>query len=89
MASFVLSFFPRDVLDEIWDLIESVSEEFLTYSWKFKMTGAYTKSSVTGVVIILINECEIFWEKNLRIIKDDIMFYGRGGSFEPLFLRWH
>ena len=29
---FVLSFFPRDVLDEIWDLIESVSERFLTYS---------------------------------------------------------
>ena len=24
MASFVLSFFPLDVLDEIWDLIESV-----------------------------------------------------------------
>ena len=32
-ASFVLSFFPLDVLDEIWDLIESVSEGFLTYSW--------------------------------------------------------
>ena len=32
MASFVLSFFPIDVLDEIWDLIESVSEGFLTYS---------------------------------------------------------
>ena len=32
MASFVLSFFPLDVLDEIWDLIESVSERFLTYS---------------------------------------------------------
>ena len=29
MALFVLSFFPRDVLDEIWDLIESVSEGFL------------------------------------------------------------
>ena len=29
MASFVLSFFPLDVLDEIWDLIESVSEDFL------------------------------------------------------------
>ena len=28
MASFVLSFFPLDVLDEIWDLIESVSEGF-------------------------------------------------------------
>ena len=23
-------FFPRDVLDEIWDLIESVSEDFST-----------------------------------------------------------
>ena len=32
MASFVMSFFPLDVLDEIWGLIESVSEEFLTYS---------------------------------------------------------
>ena len=35
MASFVLSFFPLDVLDEIWDLIESVSEGFLTYSQTF------------------------------------------------------
>ena len=33
MASFVLSFFPLDVLDEIWDLIESVSEGFLAYSF--------------------------------------------------------
>ena len=32
MASFMLSFFPLYVLDEIWDLIESVSEGFLTYS---------------------------------------------------------
>ena len=30
---FVLSFFPLDVLDEIWDVIESVSEGFLTYFW--------------------------------------------------------
>ena len=28
----MLSLFPLDVLDEIWDLIESVSEGFLTYS---------------------------------------------------------
>ena len=34
MASFGLSFFPLDVLDEIWDLIESVLEAFLTYSFK-------------------------------------------------------
>ena len=33
MASFVLSFLPLDVLDGIWDLIESVSEGFLTYSY--------------------------------------------------------
>ena len=26
----MLSFFPRDVFDEIWDLIESVSEGFPT-----------------------------------------------------------
>ena len=47
MASFVLSFFPLDVLDEIWDLIESVSEGFLTYSFKktyaFVTTPCYIK----------------------------------------------
>ena len=33
MASFcAVLFFPLDVLDEIWDLIESVSEGLLTYS---------------------------------------------------------
>ena len=30
---FVLSFVPLDVLDEIWDVTESVSEGFLTYSY--------------------------------------------------------
>ena len=29
---FVMSFFPRDVLDEILNLIESVSEDFPSYS---------------------------------------------------------
>ena len=29
----MLSVFPLDVLDEIWDLIESVSEGFVTYSF--------------------------------------------------------
>ena len=32
MASFSAVLFPLDVLDEIWDVIESVSEGFLTYS---------------------------------------------------------
>ena len=38
MVSFVLSFFPRDVLDEILDLIESVSEDFPSYSILFILT---------------------------------------------------
>ena len=33
VVSFVLSFFPRDVLDEILNLIESVSEGFPSYSY--------------------------------------------------------
>ena len=32
VMSFVLSFFPRGVLDEILNLIESVSEGFPSYS---------------------------------------------------------
>ena len=36
MVSFVLSFFPRDVLDEILNLIESVSEDFPSYSYIIK-----------------------------------------------------
>ena len=32
MASFFAVLFPLDVLDEIWGVIESVSEGFLTYS---------------------------------------------------------
>ena len=38
MGLFVLSFFPLDVLNEIWDLIESVSEKFLTYSFLLVIT---------------------------------------------------
>ena len=33
----MLSFFPLDVSDEIWDVIESVSEGFLTYSDESKI----------------------------------------------------
>ena len=43
MASFVLSFFPLDVLDGIWDLIESVSEGFLTYSLLSACWCAFTE----------------------------------------------
>ena len=49
MVSFVLSFFPRDVLDEILNLIGSVSEGFPSYSeietetWIILLSGANTK----------------------------------------------
>ena len=47
MASFVLYFFPLDVLDEIWDLNESVSEGFLTYSClKISVSTIVTESPV-------------------------------------------
>ena len=43
MASLVLSLFPLDVLDEIWDLSESVSEGFLTYSYPCIYVGKNNK----------------------------------------------
>ena len=49
MASFVLSFFPQDVLDEIWDLIESVSEGFLTYSLRIGQNLASWKTQTFKV----------------------------------------
>ena len=41
MVSFVLSFFPRDVLDEILNLIESVSEDFPSYFYRFAFICLY------------------------------------------------
>ena len=48
MASFVLSFFPLDVLDEIWDLIESVSEGFLTNTFSAEKTDKILISKYQG-----------------------------------------
>ena len=55
MASFVLSFFPLDVLDEIWDLIESVSEGFLTYSSICSIKGC-TKELKTVVCTSFLSQ---------------------------------
>ena len=38
LVSFVLSFFPRDVLDEILNLIGSVSEGFPSYSFMLSLS---------------------------------------------------
>ena len=55
-AFFVLSFSSRDVLDEIWDLIESVSESSPTYSYilyvlthNFTLTLSYRLLFATGI----------------------------------------
>ena len=48
----MLSFFPLDVLDEIWDLIESVSEGFPTYSVKASLASSlngYMYSNCTSL----------------------------------------
>ena len=56
MASFVLSFFPLDVLVEIWDLIESVPEGFLTYSPKSSRFLMFSMS-VFSVTSTGLNNC--------------------------------
>ena len=43
MASFYAVPFPLDVLDEIWDVIESFSERFLTYSFYTPIMGRIEK----------------------------------------------
>ena len=52
IASFVLSFFSLDVLDGIWDLIESVSEGFLTYSFLL-MLVSYLKLKMHWSMLLL------------------------------------
>ena len=44
MVSFVLSFFPRDVLDEILNLIESVSEDFPSYSYHLFIYDSFVEN---------------------------------------------
>ena len=49
----MLSFFPRDVLDEIWDLIESVYEGFLPNILFWLFTGL--RCSVWLYFVILLD----------------------------------
>ena len=58
MVSFVLSFFPRDVLDEILNLIESVSEDFPSYSYVLYIL--YFPLSCWFTMTSLVNETKIF-----------------------------
>ena len=53
----MLSFFPLDVLDEIWDVIESVSGGFLTYSSLKKHSGTKLDQFQTVVLEISSFSC--------------------------------
>ena len=50
MCLFVLSFFPRDVLDEIFDLIESISEGFRTYSYN----ESYFYYALSAIILLTL-----------------------------------
>ena len=69
MASFVLSLFPLDVLDGIWDLTESVSEGFLTYAFKCLIgCPKYANEGHTVYYLFSIQQlARILQENNLEI----------------------
>ena len=85
MVSFVLSFFPRDVLDEILNLIESVSEDFPSYSTVFKSGVILTKFGHKLFLSLSAQPDYVWkrWEKKLlrrsalciKICSDSITFY--------------
>ena len=47
--------FPLDVLDGIWDLIESVSEGFLTYSYAQGQGHNEVRGQIVPKIVLLIN----------------------------------
>ena len=63
MVSFVLSFFPRDVLDEILNLIESVSEDFPSYSSISNML----RFLIILMIIHCSNEIIIPWQITIHL----------------------
>ena len=72
MVSFVLSFFPRDVLDEILNLIESVSEDFPSYS-KIKEIiegdARFTVRDIARNVVISLSTVHLSLKKHLKVRK--------------------
>ena len=76
MVSFVLSFFPRDVLDEILNLIESVSEDFPSYSSTlsdtFEQEQGVPQGSIQGFSYFSKSGSRgrLIWEKRLAKIQN-------------------
>ena len=61
MVSFVLSFFPRDVLDEILNLIESVSEDFLT-----TLLCRYISSKFMDFLVDMLLACSLYFQVHMQ-----------------------
>ena len=70
-----MSFFQLDVLDEIWDLFESVSEGFLTYSCHYKILAK------TGTVY------DVSETRSLYQISEKHFVHSKGHRFDPNFLK--
>ena len=65
----MLSFFPLDVLDEIWDLIESVSEGFPTFS--------STHQNVLKIIIKYLSSRKFYLPSFINIIIIIKKMYGK------------
>ena len=57
----MLSFFPRGVLDEILNLIESVSEEFSSYSYYTFTPTAAPVLSIIYIIKIVLGCFDVVW----------------------------
>ena len=78
----MLSFFPLDVLDEIWDLIESVSEGFLAYSFYYRSLLAYClgkplrhllkKSLRSGISPVFLCVLSLLFSLSIRYLGQDV-----------------
>ena len=60
----MLSFFPRDVLDEIWDLIGSVSEGFPTYFFRLIYPLCLHNKDIFHKDLTDIREIRIYFPNN-------------------------
>ena len=67
----MLSFFPRDVLDEIWDLVGSVSEGFPTYyCFTFRAcSDCFLQRLPTFVLGRLLSSVKIALIENIGFLK--------------------
>ena len=77
----MLSFFPRDVLDEILNLIESVSEGFPTYSYRprgYKKISCSPQLSMKFFLLINVKMPTIVGILTFMSKKNSIL-----GLFEP------